>query len=434
MKKIVFTKYSNDRADCFSIRTDILQDEAGNRTVRKIPMHPAARQHLEDLSRWEAGLDQIYGEYGYAMNAGRRLDDGSVELAYVQGETLEEKLDRLLESGQTEGVVRELKNFIEIVHRPAADPDVGMDFVLTDKFREVFGDVELPEGTENMRSTRITDIDLICSNVIIGDPMTVIDYEWCFDFPIPVNYLVYRILHYHIHTKGSRAVLEEADLFSWAGITAEEIAVYERMEQSFQQYINRGHVPLHEVFGEFAAGKLRLNEMIERERYHISNETLQVFYDRGAGYAAADSYRISMEKGAVQAEIQIPEDVQGIRLDPGMEPGICVLEKLHFICGGGRELPAKFTANGHRMEGDTVYFPKDDPQLIIQEIEHGATRLLISLRIYQADPYVMERLLEKTRQQAAMRERYRRQIREMENTKAWKAYRAYRRLVERKKQ
>lgn len=431
MKKIVFTKYSNDRADCFSIRTDILQDETGGRTVRKVPMHPAAREHLGSLSRWEAGLDRIYGEYGYAMNAGRQLEDGSVELIYVQGETLEEKLDRLLEAGQVEAVIRELKNFIEIVRRPAADPSVGMDFVMTDRFREVFGDAELPEG---MRSTEVTDIDLICSNVIIGDPMTVIDYEWCFDFPIPVSYLVYRILHYHIHTKGSRAVLEEADLFSWAGITAKECAVYEQMERSFQQYIDRDHVPLHEVFGEFAAGKLRLNEMIERERYHVSNETLQVFYDRGAGYSAEDSYRISMEGGAVEAEIQIPEGVQGIRLDPGMEPGICRLGKLHFICGGGRELPARFVANGHRVEGDTVYFPKDDPQLIIREIEHGATKLLVSLHIYQADPFVMERLLEKTRQQAAMREKYRRQIREMENTKAWKAYRAYRRLVERKKQ
>lgn len=431
MKKIVFTKYSNDRADCFSIRTDILQDETGGRTVRKIPMHPAAREHLENLSRWEAGLDQIYGEYGYAMNAGRKLEDGSVELAYVQGETLEEKLDRRLEAGQTDGVIRELKNFIEIVRRPAADLSVGMDFVMTDQFREVFGDVALPEG---LRCTQVTDIDLICSNVILGDPMTVIDYEWCFDFPIPVAYLVYRILHYYIRTKGSRAVLEEADLFSWAGISAEEIGVYEQMERSFQQYINRGHVPLHEVFGEFAAGKLRLNEMIERERYHISNQTLQVFYDRGAGYSAADSYRIGMEDGAVEAEIQIPEGVQGIRLDPGMEPGICVLRKLHFICGGGRELPARSVANGQRVEGDTIYFPKDDPQIVIQKIEDGAERLKVSLQFYQADPHVMEKLLEKTRQQAAMREKYRRQLREMENTKVWKAYRAYRRLVERKKQ
>lgn len=426
MKKIIFTKFSNDRADCFSIRTDIWQDETGERTVQKIPMHPDAKKHLEDLLRWEESLDKIYDGTGYVMVPGKKLDNGGVELAYIQGETLEEKLDGLLEKGRQEQAADELRAFIETVRRPAK----GTPFVMTEQFEAVFGKVDLPEELESME---VTDIDLICSNVILGDPVTVIDHEWCFDFPVPVSYLVYRILHYYIHTKTDRKVLEEFDLFSWAGIGAEEIEVYESMEQSFQRYINHPHVPLHEVFQGAAAGRLPLEEMIQRERYHVSNETLQVFYDRGAGFSAEDSYRVAMEEGVVQAEIPIPEGVQGIRLDPGMEPGICSLEKLHFVCGGGRELPARFVANGHRAEADTVYFLEEDPQLIITEIEKGAVRLLVSLRIYQADPFVMEKLSEKTRRLAVVREKYRRQIREMENTKAWKAYRAYRRLVERKR-
>ncbi len=426
MKKIIFTKFSNDRADCFSIRTDIWQDGTGERTVQKIPMHPDAKKHLEDLLRWEESLDKIYDGTGYVMVPGKKLDNGGVELAYIQGETLEEKLDGLLEKGQQEQAADELRAFIETVRKPAE----GTPFVMTEQFEAVFGKVDLPEGLESME---VTDIDLICSNVILGDPVTVIDHEWCFDFPVPVSYLVYRILHYYIHTKTDRKVLEEFDLFSWAGIGAEEIGIYESMEQSFQRYINHPHVPLHEVFEGTAAGRLPLEEMIQRERYHVSNETLQVFYDRGAGYSAEDSYRVAMEEGVVQAEILIPEGVQGIRLDPGMEPGICRLEKLHFVCGGGRELPARFVANGQRAEADTVYFLEDDPQLIITEIEKGAVRLLVSLRIYQGDPFVMEKLSEKTRRLAVVREKYRRQIRDMENTKAWKAYRAYRRLVERKR-
>lgn len=426
MKKIVFTKYSNDRADCFSIRTDIWQDEDGSRVVQKTPMHPQAHAHLENLRRWKERLDEVYREYGYVFNQGRNLEDGGVELEYVQGETLEERLDSLLDAGQPEAAAQELKDFVETARRPAQ----GHPFVPTDSFREVFGEADLPEGMESMA---VTDIDLICSNVILGEPRTVIDYEWCFDFPVPVSYLVYRILHYYIHTKGSRAVLEGFDLFSWAGIAPEEIPVYEKMEQSFQRYINRAHVPLHEVFGEFAAGKLRLNEMLERERYHVSNETLQVFYDRGFGYSAADSYRLSMEHGSIETVIDIPSDVQGIRLDPGMEPGVCCLKKLNFVCEGGREIPAKFTANGVRAEADAVYFAQEDPQLLIQEIKPGAVKLQVSLRIYQADSFVVEKLLYKTREQAVIREKYRRQIRDMEDTKVWKAYRAYRRMVERKK-
>lgn len=426
MKKIIFTKFSNDRADRFSIRTDIWQDDAGVRTVQKIPMHPLAKKHLENLSRWEEELDDAYRAYGYVMDKGRRLENGGIELQYIQGETLEEKLDRLLDQGREEQAADELKAFIKTVRRPAE----GTPFVMTEQFEEVFGKVSLPDGMESMG---VTDIDLICSNVILGEPVTVIDYEWCFDFPVPVSYLVYRILHYYIHTKTDRKVLEKFGLFSWAGIAPEETAVYEQMEQSFQRYIDRSHVPLHKVFEGSAAGKLPLEEMVERERYHVSNETLQVFYDRGAGYRAEDSYRLAMEGGVIQAEILIPEGVRGIRLDPGMEPGICVLEKLYFVCEGGRESPAGFTANGHLAEADKIYFLEEDPQLIVTEIGEGAVKLLVSLQMYQADPFVMEKLLDKTRRLSAVREKYRRQIRDMENTKAWKVYRAYRRLVERKR-
>lgn len=426
MKKIVFTKYSNDRADCFSIRTDIWQDTDGSRVVRKIPMQPKAGRHLENLKRWKESLDEAYREYGYVLNRGAELENGGVELEYVQGETLEERLDALLDAGRPEEAADELKSFVEAARGPAK----GHPFIQTEAFREVFGDAELPEGMESME---VTDIDLICGNVILGEPRTVIDYEWCFDFPIPASYLVYRILHYYMHTKGSRAALEDFDLFSWAGITPEEIPVYEKMEQSFQHYINRDHVPLHESFGEFAAGKLRLNEMLERERYHVSNETLQVFFDRGDGYSAADSYRLSLEHGAIEAEIEIPADVRGVRLDPGMEPGVCCIEKMHFVCEGGRETPAKFTSNGVRAEAGALYFTREDPQLLIQEMKPGVQKLRVALRMHPADSFVMEKLLDKTREQAAMREKYRRQIRDMEDTKVWKAYRAYRRMVERKK-
>ena len=60
-------------------------------------------------------------------------------------------------------------------------------------------------------------------------------------------------------------------------------------------------------------------------------------------------------------------------------------------------------------------------------------KLAVSLQIYQADAHVMEQLSQKTRQLAAVREKYRRQLGAMENTKVWKAYRAYRGLIERKK-
>lgn len=424
-EKIVFAKYSNDRTAGFSIRTDILQDSKGNRAVQKVPMHPAAKNHLENLCRWQESLDAVCKAKGFAMNRGRALDNGGIRLEYIQGETLEERLDALLEWGREEEAVSQLKAFVEQVRKMAQEP-----FEMTERFAQVFGRPVLPKGAKSMP---VTDIDFICRNVILGRPDTVIDYEWCFDFPIPVSYLVYRILYYYIYGKGSRTVLEKYQLFSWAGLTGEEVSVYEEMERAFQQYINRAHVPLHEMFEGFGGGRLSLKDMVEHERYYISNHVFQVFFDRGEGFSEADSRLIPMENGVVKGEIDLPGHVAALRLDPGMDPGICRILKLQFVCEGGRELPAKYQANGHCLEPDAIYFACQDPQILIQEMQEGAVKLLVSLEMYPADAYVMEKFLKKIREQETAVENCRRQIRRMENTKVWKAYRAYRELRERNK-
>lgn len=422
--KTIFAKYSNDRADDFSIRTDILQDARGNRTVQKVPMHPAARKHLENLCRWQQSLDAVCKSRGFSMNQGRSLENAGIQLEYIQGETLEEKLDVLLDLGKEEEAASCLKTFVEQVQKMAQEP-----FEMTEQFARVFGRPTVPEGAKSMP---VTDIDFICRNVICGQPSTVIDYEWCFDFPIPVSYLVYRILYYYIYGKGSRTVLEKYQLFSWAGLTQEEISAYEDMERAFQQYINRGHVPLHQMFEGFGGGRLSLKDMMEHERYYISNHVFQVFFDRGNGFSEADSHLIPMEEGVLKAEIPLPEHVAGLRLDPGMDPGICRILKLHFVCEGGRELPARYQSNGHCLEPDAIYFACQDPQILIQEMQERAVKLLVSLEMHPADAYVMEKFLKKIRDQEAALEKCRRQILRMENTKVWKAYRTYRGLVERK--
>ena len=37
----------------------------------------------------------------------------------------------------------------------------------------------------------------------------LIDYEWTFDFPIPVKYVIYRIIHYYIECNSIRKKIKE---------------------------------------------------------------------------------------------------------------------------------------------------------------------------------------------------------------------------------
>ena len=40
------------------------------------------------------------------------------------------------------------------------------------------------------------NVDLICSNIFMGEKENqIIDYEWMFDFPVPVNFIMWRLIH-----------------------------------------------------------------------------------------------------------------------------------------------------------------------------------------------------------------------------------------------
>ena len=49
MKKVIYSKYSNERNHCLAIRTDILQDEDGVRYVQKLPEFPEGKLHVEAI-------------------------------------------------------------------------------------------------------------------------------------------------------------------------------------------------------------------------------------------------------------------------------------------------------------------------------------------------------------------------------------------------
>ena len=52
VKRTVFSKYSNERAAEFAIRTDIQMDGSGRRYVRKAACYPAGKAHIDRLEHW----------------------------------------------------------------------------------------------------------------------------------------------------------------------------------------------------------------------------------------------------------------------------------------------------------------------------------------------------------------------------------------------
>lgn len=46
-----------------------------------------------------------------------------------------------------------------------------------------------------------SNIDLIFENIILGDKYTIIDYEWSLDFPVPIEYIMFRSVFTFMYVK-----------------------------------------------------------------------------------------------------------------------------------------------------------------------------------------------------------------------------------------
>ena len=227
MRKIVYVKYSNERDDRFKIKTVIEQDENGARYVKKYALTEAAKTHIEDIKRHEAHLAQCTVGTKLIFNH-CRLGDGYIDCDYVKGEPLSLILNRKIMQKDEDGALKLIQEYCSQLQQIATEP-----FVVTEEFEQVFGKVKFDR---EQKSCKVTDIDLIFSNILAdGNNWNVIDLEWTFDFPVPVNFLIYRAFLF----SGSkiREMIEHNCTLSKLGINKTAKQQFEQMDVHFQQWV-----------------------------------------------------------------------------------------------------------------------------------------------------------------------------------------------------
>ncbi len=171
MDRLLYEKLSNERNPKYNIVTDIVQRQ-DKRVVIKRPYLPEAAPHIHRVFDCYRGLQDTLQGSAFCVNQSQLVGD-TIESEFIEGEHL------TAEDGQA---------YIQAVtdaYMPSAMP-----FAMTPEFEKVFGTVDMPAGT---LAARFLDIDLIFENIIKTDRgWEIIDYEWTFDFPIPINYVLYR--------------------------------------------------------------------------------------------------------------------------------------------------------------------------------------------------------------------------------------------------
>lgn len=450
MEKLIFSKYSNERARRFAIRTDIVSDDSKKLTVFKRNLYPEGQQHIKNIYTWYNRLSESYQGTQIELNHCDYRED-KVALEYLNQLTLENELNELLKKQKLEQFNTLLFSYIDEVKKGG----MIQPFVKTERFVETFGDVEI----EDALSAEVTNIDMVLNNVILGEKWTIIDYEWTFDFPIPANFVIYRILHYFVANSHFPNRLNAVALFDQAGITEAELEIYASMERHFQmkfllsdeQQENK-LVPIREMHEDISPGGIDLKRIYDEEKMH-RDALVQVFESDAHHFSEENSFVVhcNIDK-QITLKIDLKPETDFLRFDPHENP--CNLSGLTITDEEGSPVPVLAT-NGIFIKKDRIVFLEDDPQLVVGNLKEK-TQLTFSYQIKLTDmeereilqavfsekaelTEELEQVSEEKNLVKAENDQYRETVAEkeqqlayqsevisnMENTKIWKAYEQY---------
>lgn len=416
MDEIIYSKYSNERSRSFAIRTDILEG-ANGLYVEKKALYPEGQNHVEGIFRWYEELTEAYKEIGLYCNRCEKADEG-IRLEYLEGQTLEEALDDLLEKGNTEAARAKLHDYLLLVKK-LYDKE---PFQATEAFGNVFGKEKAPEG---MTCAGLTNIDMVCENVVLTQPPSILDYEWTFDFPVPCQFVLYRIIHYYINTHSVREILKEEDFYREFGITEEMKEYFGEMEVHFQEYLTQGHIPMREMFASMTPGVGNVEL--------AAGEQLQIFFMTDGGYQPENSRSWPILNNRISCTVELPEECPMLRIDPGDQPCAVHLEKVLFD-GKPASLKGAITPEGV-ISGKWAYLAKNDPNIVNLPVPEGAKKFTISMEVYPGTRELVAAACETGRENRMLKTRLSKVpkiIWSMRNSKVWDLYKKYLNKTERK--
>lgn len=275
MRQINFVKYNKTRREQFQIKTTILE-ERNTRYVEKAALHGDAFSHIWSFASKYESLKEQHPKIHW-LEPEVHKEEGIVRFQYIEGKTLSEQLGEAIVEGKAP--IRQLKEVLNLLY--IVPKQFIQDFQVTAEFLEVFGSC----GEIKDSSLKVTNIDALFENYLVKDEeIFAIDYEWVFDFPIPVHFVKYRILKYFYEQYHSlMESVSSQEFFQEFFITDEMITVYEQMEEHFQAYVHGENQQIQlgnywvqtKSVSEFARIDQELEqakEQMERQYYEIQEK------------------------------------------------------------------------------------------------------------------------------------------------------------------
>ncbi|MCR5672914.1 MAG: class I SAM-dependent methyltransferase [Lachnospiraceae bacterium] len=399
----IYAKYGNERIDDYRVCTFINRSPAGEKTVFKRALSTHANAHIGKIVQSFDKLVAQFGDTGlvpvkcelkkgkergmvFAGVASKAKD--SVRFEYVSGKTFEDLLNEL-EANEQYTKMESL--ILEFCSRLASCNDIT-EFRRSPGFDEVFGKREFKK---KYIATCPCNYDMIFSNIVLDKeageegPWTVLDYEWVFNFAIPVQFVIYRALYYHFRDRtddGFSMYLSRKgmDVYSLCGIDIGERMLFNEMEHSFQVYIIGGAASLEVMQVLMPTTSIRIDSLVKAGSYFRNLDTPRIYYSRGTNFSSDKQISVigTVNDGLVSLHIPFERYINSLRIDPTEYPCLLHVERISFTLNEGNKLSVTdIIVNGYKLSEDTYIYDTNDAQIVIEGIPQNAKSADISYRV-----------------------------------------------------
>ena len=409
---ILYVKMNNDRDRRFQIETRMVRRDGGL-VIQKYAANEEAQGHLERMMILGKVYETETLKYHPIQKHGRYY-----EYPYLYGKTLEMHICALLTEGRKEEALHCLERLLSELEGQGQFEEYA-----TEDFQKVFGREEVTK--EKCLCVDRANIDLLLDNIIIENgKYIVIDYEWLFDFAVPVKFLKWRILQQlYTRNKEVQDYISEEELYSLGKIDAEDIEAY----QKWIRYFSESYVSYH-AMDRYRKREIAIAQLVEKELSLQTFET-SVYIDAGEGYS--EDFRVVREisnTAVARLEVDLSQYscIKRIRWDP-IENKLCKCTFEAYL--GGQKLHVERTTVGCWREG-AVYFFTTDPQVEFR-VEGSAGKLEIAFTIEEIKAEEIEQMYMSQYEGRIRAEWERRQFKEeaeLQKNRAWESANAYEKL------
>lgn len=341
---VLYTRYSNDRAPAYQIKTEISRDlragAKGDPIVKKHPLCKEAEDHIRRIATAYRKLTERYegGKIQINQCSLHEDTDGVWDIfAYVQGRPLTELLDERLEKDDIEGFHALFEEYVE---RVGYHPDYP-----------------------------VVDFDMIFSNIMVqDDTWTIIDYEWTYEKEMDPKELAFRAIYCYLLEDEKRNKLNVDLILNSLGMNETDMDDCRARERKFQKQVTGRSRSMSELYAWMGAPVINPWDCLEREKQKLVPRRVQIYEDCGSGFSEEKSYFVPeayLNDEDVELQLTVDGNVQMLRIDPAMEACVVRIEEITF---NGKDVPIRsksaFVTNGKVLKSSAgIVFVTNDPNL-----------------------------------------------------------------------